>query len=166
LAPAVGFEPAEPPFIANELDERAHPRAHRKSTVDSRLDEIISAWGDLPSPLRAAVLAVVRTHRAQSLDGGILQGPIRPKDSTTGSDLSRAAGQEAFRSAGGPDSVQPPEIKSLPYMPHLCVDDKFAGAPATKTPQEALPIRAQRPAKHLRHKDSALGKKTKTRKAE
>jgi hypothetical protein len=164
LAPAVGFEPAEPPFIANDLDERAHPRAPRKSTVDSGLNEIISVWGDLPLPLRAAVLAVVRTHRPPSVDGGILQGPIRPEDSKTGSDLSRAAGQTAFRSAGEPDSVQPPVIKSLPYVPSLCVDDKVAGTRATMTPRETLPIRSQRRAKHLRKKHSASSKKTKTRK--
>jgi hypothetical protein len=77
------------------------------STVNSDLDEIISAWDDLPLPLRAAVLAVVRTHRARILDSDILPGTIRHEDSTTG---------------------------------------------------------VQDPAKHLRHKHSALGKKTKTRK--
>lgn len=136
MAPAVGFEPAELPFIANDLDERAHPKALRKFTVDSGLDEIISACGDLPLPLRAAVLAVVRTHRARILDSDILQGPIRPEESATGSDLWRVADQQASRSAGEPNSIEPPEIE------------------------------AQHPAKHLRHKHSALAKKTKTRKKE
>ena len=60
VAPAVGFEPTGPPLNTNELDPHAHLYAHLNC---ADLQELVQSWENLPKPLRAGVMALIRSHK-------------------------------------------------------------------------------------------------------
>ena len=60
VAPAVGFEPTGPPLNTNELDPHAHLYAHLNC---ADLQELVQSWENLPEPLRAGVMALIRSHK-------------------------------------------------------------------------------------------------------
>ena len=60
VAPAVGFEPTGPPFSTNELAPHAHLYAHLNC---ADLQELVQSWENLPEPLRAGVMALIRSHK-------------------------------------------------------------------------------------------------------
>ena len=62
VAPAVGFEPTEPPFNTNELGPHAHLYAHLNC---ADLQELVQSWENLPEPLRAGVMAIIRSHKEE-----------------------------------------------------------------------------------------------------
>ncbi len=62
MAPAVGFEPTAPPLNTKELGDDAHLYAHLNC---ADLKELAQSWESLSEPLRAAIMAIVRTSQEQ-----------------------------------------------------------------------------------------------------
>ena len=60
MAPAVGFELTTPPLKVNELAPHAHQYAHLNC---ADLKELVQSWENLPKPLRAGVMALIRSHK-------------------------------------------------------------------------------------------------------
>ena len=59
---AVQFEPADTPPICKALRDDCHKYGHTAEIGSEELAEIGAAWSALPEPLRAAVLAIVRSQ--------------------------------------------------------------------------------------------------------
>tara|TARA_B100001250_G_scaffold403381_1_gene417855 strand:- start:130 stop:489 length:360 start_codon:yes stop_codon:yes gene_type:complete len=59
VAPAVGFEPTEPPFNTNELAPHAHLYAHLNC---ADLQELVQSWENLPKTIQEAIMAIVRNN--------------------------------------------------------------------------------------------------------
>ena len=57
VAPAVGFEPTDPPFNTNELDPLAHLYAHLNC---DDIRELVQSWEKLPKTIREAIMAIIR----------------------------------------------------------------------------------------------------------
>ncbi|GAT35259.1 hypothetical protein TSACC_3323 [Terrimicrobium sacchariphilum] len=64
-----GFEPVGAPLIINDLRKGCHTGCHTNESQAGEFPEgfeiceVINAWLTLPKPLRAAVLAIVRSHK-------------------------------------------------------------------------------------------------------
>jgi len=59
---AVQFEPADTPPISNGLRGECHKCCHTAENSDEELAEVVRGWPRLAGPLRAAVLAIVRSQ--------------------------------------------------------------------------------------------------------
>ena len=56
------FEPADTPPIFNALRGECHKCCHTTENSDEELAEVVRGWPRLAGPLRAAVLAIVRSQ--------------------------------------------------------------------------------------------------------
>ena len=59
---AVQFEPADTLPISNALRGECHKCCHTTENGDEGLAEVVQGWLHLAGPLRAAVLAIVRSQ--------------------------------------------------------------------------------------------------------
>jgi hypothetical protein len=60
MAPAVGFEPTMPTFNSKQLQSSTQLYTHPDC---SQLMELLRSWDSLSSPLRTAIMAIVRTAK-------------------------------------------------------------------------------------------------------
>jgi hypothetical protein len=60
MAPAVGFEPTMPTLNSKQLQSSTQLYTH---PVCSELMELLHSWDSFSSPLRTAIMAIVRTAK-------------------------------------------------------------------------------------------------------
>ncbi|MEQ1935730.1 MAG: hypothetical protein ABL962_17880 [Fimbriimonadaceae bacterium] len=63
VAHPAGIEPVSNADSIGLAEAPTHKEAHKLSEMAAQLSEIAGAWAELPPPLKAAILAIVRTDK-------------------------------------------------------------------------------------------------------